>query len=110
MIYAPDKWIVIKITHNDTIAYKLFTTTGGGYLYGDSWRMNSGIEQMIDKGRTIDVKGFSGSIYSCGKGSYGLSAYGGGVLSGFINAVPSDVKIEVLDETYVLEFLSKELS
>jgi hypothetical protein len=42
--YNPDKWMVVKITGNDSPpVYKVFACWAGGYLDGDSWKLNSGI-------------------------------------------------------------------
>lgn len=72
--YNPDSWVVIKITHEDQTFYKVLGGWGGGYLDGDSWRLNSGIEKC-----EYDVAndkwcfyGSSGSVYAVNPESYGL--------------------------------------
>lgn len=73
MEYRPDNWVVIKIKEpDDKIFYKVLAGWSGSYIFGSSWRMNSGIEKAIDNGETIIFKGFSGSEYICHKQSYGL--------------------------------------
>lgn len=93
--YTPDRWVVIKITHpNRPSHYRVFGSWYGGYLAGDSWRMNSGItkvtyddvrpdgkesnENWTDSGYLF--QGSSGSLYHCMYGAYGLSGYGTQVL------------------------------
>jgi len=46
----PDCWQVIKITTKDNeVIYKLMAGWGGSYLYGPSWRLNSGIKRIEKK-------------------------------------------------------------
>ena len=45
--YTCDNWVVIKFnTEEHGIFYKVLVGTSGGYLDGDSWRMNSGITKV----------------------------------------------------------------
>jgi hypothetical protein len=41
--YLPDNWVVLKINHEGKTLYKVLAGWIGGYLNGDSWRMNSGM-------------------------------------------------------------------
>ena len=70
----PDKFVVIKIEHNDDTIYKVFASWVGGYLDGDAWKMNSGIVKVEteDRDHLVDFIGHSGSIYQCDKRSYGF--------------------------------------
>ena len=69
-MYAPDNWVIIKFPE----CYKVLAGWSGGYLDGDSWRMNSGITNcyMEVDGDYYYFSGFSGSTYRCHKNSYGL--------------------------------------
>ena len=94
--YTPDSWVVLKVKAGKGTFpfYKVLAGWSGGYLSGDSWRINSGITRVEDD-RTytqeideIDDKSYrttkltmknyyefygeSGSCYRCHKGSYGL--------------------------------------
>ena len=44
--YAPDKWLVVKITTDKEPLYKVFACWYGGYLGSDSWQFNSGIVKV----------------------------------------------------------------
>lgn len=85
-MYTPDKAVLLKFAYNGEVTYKIFATWYGGYLSGDSWQLNSGIErvEMVDD-NTADVIGFSGSIYRVRLDSHGTSAYTGGVLTSLMN-------------------------
>jgi hypothetical protein len=70
-IYRPDNWVVFKMSAPDDscTCYKVLGGWSGGYLGGDSWRMNSGIVSVEQKGETYEFHGSSGSCYICYKDS-----------------------------------------
>ena len=102
MEIKPDKWIVIKIGVSEPI-YKVFASWYGGYLDGDSWKINSGISEVQKEGDHIDFHGYSGSCYRCHKNNYGISSYGERILDSMMNHpdLPGGekYKIEIMDET-----------
>jgi hypothetical protein len=63
--YNPDNWVVIKMNGDDP-HYRVLAGWSGGYLDGDSWRMNSGITSVEDAGDRFNFYGSTGSCYSCG--------------------------------------------
>jgi hypothetical protein len=69
--YYPDNWVIIKIT-NDDPHYRVLAGWSGGYLNGNSWRMNSGITDVSETSDAFVFKGASGSRYVCGKECYGI--------------------------------------
>ena len=94
----PDKWIAIKITSEcrPTI-YKILAQVYGGYLKGDSWRLNSGIKSIEEKKKSFLFHGHSGSIYTCNKNSYGTGSLSGGILKKIQEAaILEEVTVEVL--------------
>jgi hypothetical protein len=97
--YTPDRWVVIKITAHDTVIHKVFACWYGGYAGSDSWQINSGIVKVTEKENHYDFEGYSGSVYSCHKNSYGTNAYGGSVLNNFIEKTTENGNtIEILPE------------
>jgi len=70
---SPDKWVMIKITSGDKTYYKIFATWFGGYLDGDSWKINSGISSIEEDDDFYYFNGFSGSCYKCLKSAYGVA-------------------------------------
>lgn len=79
--YTPDKWIVVKIgDQTGATHYRVFGTWYGGYLDGDSWRLNSGIAKVERSEKYTDVFGESGSVYRCWRNNEGLSMYGSEIL------------------------------
>jgi hypothetical protein len=98
--YNPDKWMVIKITGKDLPSvHKVFACWAGGYLDGDSWKLNSGITKVTDKGDYFFFDGSSGSTYACRKGMYGATGYGYDVLKNLIDKIEqADGAVEILSE------------
>ena len=77
--YTPHNWVVLKITYSQETLYKVLGGWSGGYLDGDSWRMNSGINLAFEHKEHIDFYGHSGSCYHCHRGSYRLTMATAGV-------------------------------
>jgi len=76
---TPQRWVVLKLPNKH---YKVFATWGGGYLSGDSWRLNSGISKVEQDKDFYYFYGFSGSCYRCHKKGYGTAtSYGLNVLN-----------------------------
>ena len=104
--YTPDRWVVVKITGNEyPPVHKVFACWYGGYLDGDSWKLNSGITRAYEEGQCFMFDGSSGSTYACHKSQYGTNLYGSGVLQNMITkAKDNGVTIEILpQETNWLE-------
>jgi len=85
---TPDRWLVIEVIKGEL--YKVFGTWSGSYLYGDSWRLNSGIVDVVDTDEAFIFIGNSGSEYFCRKGRYGTTAYGSEFLSEEMRVMPED--------------------
>jgi hypothetical protein len=76
MSTTPDKWILIKITKKDGEPFlKVLAVFYGGYLQGDSWRINSGVEKEIEFDDRYEFVGYSGSKYICFKDREGMTMY-----------------------------------
>ena len=78
--HTPDNWVIIKMTPegHDTF-YKVLAGWHGGYLDGDSWRMNSGIDKVEQNKNYYLFIGASGSVYKCHKQGERLSGMTGSV-------------------------------
>ena len=79
--YSPDSWVVLKVKAGKGTFpfYKVLAGWSGGYLDGDSWRINSGITLVFDREDEIHFHGESGSLYRCPKGAYGLKMSTAGI-------------------------------
>jgi hypothetical protein len=79
-MYTPDGWMLVKINGDDP-HYRIFGSWAGGYVDGDSWRMNSGITDCKKEGDTFEFYGYSGSVYIVHKNTYGkLTMHNWGML------------------------------
>ena len=95
--YSPDRWLIVKIVTPKERLYKVFASWSGGYGGSDSWKMNSGITRASLVDDRWEFDGYSGSVYSCHRESYGVSGYNGNVLQNFINkATEIDAVIEIM--------------
>ena len=83
--YVPNRWVVLDITVGDESIKKVFAGWYGGYLDGDSWKLNSGNESEVEFDDRWEFTGASGSVYICYKSAYGLNSYMTSVLSSWIN-------------------------
>ncbi len=70
-MYVPDNWVIIKIKGDDP-HYRVLAGWSGGYLGGDSWKLNSGITEVEKDDDWFLFHGSSGSVYRCHKEAYCL--------------------------------------
>lgn len=98
--YIPDKWLVVKIEGGKfPLTYKVFACWYGGYLNGNSWKMNSGITKVTKEEDFYLFEGYSGSVYKCHEKTYGFNMYGHGVLQNIINkSKEAGVSVEIMPE------------
>ena len=104
----PGRWVVIKIENPNATdpflrtIYKVFASWTGGYLDGDSWRMNSGIDRITEDETTVNFYGYSGSCYKCHKGAGNYStgtSYTTAILDNFTEvAKKAGVTITIMPE------------
>jgi hypothetical protein len=81
--YSPDSWCIVKITGTHP-HYRVFGSWSGGYLDGDSWRLNSGITSVTEDDEFYYFYGSTGSVYRCYKEGYGIrSMHNRGVLEDY---------------------------
>lgn len=93
-MYTPDKWVILKIKHNEETVYKVLAGWSGSYLEGQSWKLNSGITKVKTDETHYYFEGYSGSVYKCSKRGYGMNMIMTGVFSQFKN-MPD---VELMDE------------
>jgi len=91
---TPEKWVILKLPNN---YYKVFGTWASGYLYGDRYRLNSGISKVEQDENFYYFIGFSGSCYKCHKKGYGTAtSYGLVVLNTIIEQ--GNGQIELMED------------
>lgn len=93
--YYPSCWAIIRMTHNEHVIYKVLGGWNGSYTYGDSWRLNSGIEKA-----EYDIQqdvwrfyGSSGSVYVCHPDQYGLRTPTYPVWQQMLERYPNNVQL-----------------
>lgn len=106
--YLPDRWVALefKDAEKGETYYRIFAGWGGGYLDGDSWKLNSGIVRVQEDEKNWFFLGNSGSVYHCRKSGYGMSGYMASVLEGWRRtSADSGLTIEILPEDYDFQWL-----
>jgi hypothetical protein len=97
--YNPDRWVMLKITSGGLTTYKVLAGWGGSYLYGQSWKLNSGVTKVESEDNYYLFSGYSGSVYRCHKEAYGTTGYSAQILAGFQkDAEEAHIQLEVMPE------------
>ena len=94
-VWNPDNWVVVHIK-GDKPHYKVLAGWSGGYTTGSSWRMNSGIVEVIEEDDHYLFIGSTGSTYACHKDMYGLRMNNAHIMEQ-LKQLHGD-KVEMLDE------------
>jgi len=98
MVTVPNNWVVLKITHpNNEVVHKVLAGFYGGYLHGESWRLNSGITKVEIEGDYYLFYGNSGSIYKCHKNYQRLSNATSGIYNSIVNN-NKGIKVEIVED------------
>lgn len=64
--YEPHNWVILKIDSEEYgVYFKVLGGWSGGYLDGDSWRINSGIAKIEEEDEHYLFHGLTGSVYKC---------------------------------------------
>ncbi|MDA1317393.1 MAG: hypothetical protein O3B87_05235 [bacterium] len=82
--------------NGDDPHYRILSGVSGGYLSGDSWRMNSGIVRVEEDEDYFYFYGASGSCYQCHKNAYCLRKNNASIWNQ-LQELHSD-KVELMDK------------
>jgi len=85
--YAPDRWILVKIDHDEGNITKVLASWFGGYTGYDEWRLSSGVESIKENDTHYVIRNQSGSEYTCYKNSEGFSLLSHSIFARFNKAV-----------------------
>lgn len=107
-----DGFVILKITDNKEIMYRLFTCTAGGYLSNDSWRVDSGIvsieedDEYNGDGSVYFIYGVSGSVYQVHEDQFGkLTDYGSSILNEVVKSAGDAIDVECIS---IKEYLDEQ--
>ena len=80
--YTPDHWVVLPLEWpGRPVIYKVLAGWSGSYLYGSSWKLNSGIVKATQPEPGLyEFEGYSGSVYVGRTTRYGVGLSIAGVL------------------------------
>lgn len=94
--YAPDCWVIVRINHKRDPFCKVLAGWSGGYLDKDSWRLSSGLANIVEDGEFYLMHNKSGSVYKCHKHSEGMNSLSGSIFAKMEEV--GDVKIITVEE------------
>jgi len=96
--YTPERWVVLEFVTPEESIRKVFAGWYGGYLDGDSWKLNSGNKAERELEDRWEFDGYSGSTYVCYKSAYGMNGYMSSILASWLEqAKDQDVAINILE-------------
>ena len=83
--YKPDCWVIVEIsgTKVPETYRRILAGWYGGYAGSNSWKISSGIEEMIDRGDHWEIPNHSGSVYYCYKSAERFSMLTGNIYSNY---------------------------
>jgi len=99
-MHNPDSRVVLKIKEGKGTFpfYKVLGGWSGGYLQGDSWRLNSGITKVKEDGDYYEFYGESGSCYRCHKEQYQLRMSTVGIYNQMVDNQQFDGQVQLMAE------------
>lgn len=102
--YNPDAWVVVELSGTDVpkTYHRILAGWYGGYLNGDSWKMNSGITKIVKHENYYEVHGDSGSVYNCPKQAERFSSYMMSVFSNFAAQNCKEITLAHVDMNSIL--------
>lgn len=93
--YSFTGFALIKVTTlDDEVYFKVFGSNSGGYLDGDSWRLNSGVVSVQKDENYYYFRGYSGSCYKVPIDGGHISSYCSLVL---LQALEKNKGLELVD-------------
>ena len=98
MNYTPERWVILEVNNGKEVINKVFAGWYGGYLDGDSWKLNSGNAKEEEFEDRWEFTGYSGSVYTCYKSAYGMSVYMGQLLSNWQSQLRETMTMQILEE------------
>ena len=97
--YRPDRWVIVELKYNDSdeTHRKVLASWYGGYLGSDSWKLSSGITEIVEHDNHYEIHNHSGSVYNCGKQSQGMSGYTSGIFNSFVRDLEGHGTIRIVE-------------
>jgi hypothetical protein len=97
-VYTPDRWVVVEINLKNDSIQKVLAGWSGGYTWGESWKLSSGITEVTEYDDRYEFLNHSGSTYVCPKTSQGFSGYIAGIFANFERELGDRGSIRILQE------------
>lgn len=89
--YYPDNWVRVRITNAKGEQHdRILAGWHGGYVTGDSWKINSGIVEVKQDAEFWEVFGQSGSVYVCHKEKERVSGVTASIFSFYLDSLEAE--------------------
>jgi hypothetical protein len=96
--YTPDLWVIVDVNSEHGKIRKILGSWYGGFAGSNSWRMSSGITEVIEHDNHYEIHNHSGSVYTCYKNSIGMSSYTSSVFNNYMKEMNKiDATMEIVD-------------
>ena len=106
--YTPDCWVAIKLHFKEKEPYyRILAGWYGGFAGSNSWKLSSGIEEIIDEGTHYRILQTSGSVYLCGKNLERMSDLTLQIYVSYVSQLKEGEIFEVVDIGEVLTNANK---
>lgn len=104
-IYTPDLWSLLEITEiGEQKLYKVVASWYGGFGGSNSWKISSGVTEIIRYPEVIHFINFSGSVYLVGPNNYGMSSYTRSIVDGYMSEdMDGIIRVLTLEEALAVK-------
>lgn len=105
--YTPDVWVVVELSGSEVRVpnncyHRILAGWYGGFAGSDSWKLNSGVERIVEYEHEYEVHGSSGSIYYCDKRNERTNRYTQSIFEGFAKDSSDEISIKQVPMSSVL--------
>lgn len=96
--YIPDVWVLVQFsgTRVKKTYQRVLAGWYGGYGGGDSWKLSSGVVDIVEHSTHYDIYNESGSVYRCYKTSERLSGYTRNIYKLYVEDNCEDYAMEII--------------
>ena len=94
--YHPDVWVILEFAGTavpDTYQ-RILAGWYGGFGGSDSWKLSSGVKEIIDKGYHWEIPNHSGSVYICNKNCERFSGLTGNIFNHMCQSNGEDITVK----------------
>ena len=94
--YTPDVWVVLEFfgTAVPKTYQRVLAGWYGGFVGSDSWKLSSGVTEILDRGKCWEIHNRSGSVYVCYKSCERFSGLTANIFSHMCESNGEDITVK----------------